>query len=628
MPPILPVAAGILDDMCGIAGIVGGSPPEPSLLERMTETMWRRGPDGQGIWTDEHAGLGVRRLMIIDLHERSNQPLHLGPLHLAFNGEIYNYKELRKELRAHGHGFETEGDAEVLLHAWAEWGEGALERVNGMFAFAIWDDRARVLSLATDPFGEKPLYYAHNDGRLVFASEVKAIFRDESVRAVQNEAAIEAYLARSVMPEGPTTFFRDIARLPGAHVLRWTAGRIETKRYWQPQPIEVPRDYGTAVAELRELLLDSIRLRLRSDVPVGTSLSGGIDSSTIVALSSELAGDHRRHAFTARFRGFERDEWRLAHEAAERARVVEHHGVEPTGAEALRDLERLVVDHEEPVGSLSVYAQWRVAAAAREADVIVLLDGQGGDELFGGYAVSAGFALRSAGPRSALRSLLASPASAGALGRSLAMDRLPKSAKRAYWRRTATPYAASAVAAKAAANGYPSRAAWIRNAGPLGRELRTQAFATVLPELLRYADRSSMAHSLELRLPLLDRRIAEFALSTPADFLYREGRTKSILRDLGRGVVPDAILDRRDKVGYEPPQRAWLDEPEFRQRITEVLLDPSARTRGLYDSAAIEADSTAGAWRDPSGIWRALNAELWFHSLVEGCHQKPAEQAA
>jgi asparagine synthase (glutamine-hydrolysing) len=604
--------------MCGIAGIVGGPPPDKTLLGRMAETMWKRGPDGQGVWGDDRAGLSVRRLAIIDLHERSNQPLHFGALHLVFNGEIYNYKELRDELHVLGHSFETEGDAEVLLHAWAEWRAGALDRVNGMFAFAVWDEAEQLLTLACDPFGEKPLYYAQKDGRLIFASEVKALLLDPTVDRAANESALGGFLARAVMPEGPATFFRGISRLPGAHLLRWRRGRVETERYWHPQPVEVPDNYEVAVAELRDLLLDSIRLRLRSDVPVGTSLSGGVDSSTIVALSAELAGDHRRHAFTARFPGFERDEWRYAHEVAERAHVIEHHSVEPTAEGALNDLRQLVLDHEEPFGSLSIYAQWRVMAAARAAGVIVLLDGQGGDELFGGYKISAGFAIRSGGPRFALAELLASPRSTAVVGRSLAIDVLPKFAKQEYWRRAGTPYASADVAAQAASDGCPDRPAWIRGANPLGRELRTQAFASILPELLRYGDRSSMAHSVELRLPLLDRRLAEFAFSAPPEFLYRNGKTKRILRDAGRGLVPDAILERRDKVAYEPPQSSWLSEPAFRERIADVLLGSEARSRGLYDAAAIEADARNGSWRDPRGIWRALNAELWLRTLVEG----------
>jgi asparagine synthase (glutamine-hydrolysing) len=603
--------------MCGIAGIAGGSPPEAMLLERMAESMWKRGPDGQGVWLDEHVGLAVRRLMIIDLHERSNQPMHFGPLHLVFNGEIYNYKELRTELGSHGHRFKTEGDAEVLLHAWAEWGEAALDRLNGMFAFAVWNEHERELVLACDPFGEKPLYYSDAAGRLVFGSTVQAIAHDESVDVHADDAALGAYLARGVMPRAPRTFFRGIHRLRGAHLLRWREGKFETRCYWRPREADVPTTYGDAVVELRELLLDSIRLRLRSDVPVGTSLSGGIDSSTIVTLSGELAGDHRRHAFTARFPGFARDEWAYAHEVAERAGVVIHHEIAPTGEDAARDLGQLVLDHEEPVVSLSIYAQWRVMQAAAEAGVVVLLDGQGGDELFGGYDISAGFAIRASGARRAALEVIAAPARVAAVGRSLAMAHLPAAAKQAYWRRVATPYASATTVARAARESLTVDDPRIANGTALGRELRTQAFATILPELLRYADRSSMAWSRELRLPLLDRRIAEFAYSLPPEFLYRDGITKRILRDVGRGSVPDTVLDRRDKVAYEPPQRSWLSEPGLRRWIAETLLDPKARARGIYEPGRIEADLAAKHWADELGIWRALNAELWLRSLVE-----------
>ena len=601
--------------MCGIAGLAGGAPPERALLERMAATMENRGPDGEGIWADETAGLAFRRLAIIDLHERSNQPLHLGPLHLVFNGEIYNYRELRDELRALGHEFETEGDGEVLLHAWAEWGEGALDRYNGMFAFAIWDDGDRSLTLAADPFGEKPLYYAETGGRLVFGSEIKAILH--WLPAAVEHDALALFLTRGSMPEIHTSFFRGIRRLPAAQVLRWQDGRSTLRRYWTPRRVEAPGGYGEAVERVRELLLDSIRLRLRSDVPVGTSLSGGVDSSTVVALSARLAGDHRRHAFTARFRGFERDEWQYAAEVAESAGVVEHHSVEPTAHDLLGHLDRLVLDHEEPVGSLSIYAQWRVMEAAKEAGVTVLLDGQGGDELFAGYPTAVGYALRSLPVRAAVRELAGAPRTAALVAQAFAMDHLPNPARRLYRRRTATAYAARELVEASAPKIRAFARLGGRNGSPLARELLAEAFDTSLPNLLRYADRSSMAHSREVRLPFLDRRIAELALSLPASFLYENGVTKRVLRDAARGLVPETVLARRDKVGFEPPQQRWLAEPGLRKLTADVLLDPAADRRGLYDRAAIEEDFRRGEWRDSDGIWRALNAELWLRALID-----------
>jgi asparagine synthase (glutamine-hydrolysing) len=602
--------------MCGIAGTAGGAPPDSSLLEAMAATMVKRGPDGEGAWHDDSVGLAFRRLAVIDLHERSGQPMHFGPLHLVFNGEIYNYRELRAECRRRGHVFRTEGDAEVLLHAWAEWGEGALARVNGMFALAVWDDRTRRLTLASDPFGEKPLYYAHAGGRLVFASSLRAILCDRAVAGGEDADALAAFVAHGKMPAPGASFVRGIARLPAAHVLRWHQGLRKVERYWRPRRLDVPRDYGTARDQLRALLTDAVRLRLRSDVPVGTSLSGGVDSSTVVMLAAGLAGGHRRHAFTARFPGYERDEWSYASAVAGAAAVERHHGVEPTARDALADLDTFVLDHEEPVESLSVYAQWRVNRAALEQGVVVLLDGQGGDELFAGYPPAAGFAFLSAGPAEVARSLRRRPRAAADAARSLAKAHLPAPLRRAYRRRTASPYAAPDVARTARPDDAPPLPRWASEADPLRRELLAESFVTSLPRLLRYADRSSMAHGREVRLPFLDRRVAEFGLSLPAAFVHRGGRTKAILRDAMAGAVPEDVLARRDKVAFEPPQARWLADPALRSRVCEVLLDRDAGARGLFDTAAIEADVRAGSWRDPGAIWTALNAELWLRALA------------
>ncbi len=596
--------------MCGIAGIAGGAPPELEQLERMALALAHRGPDGQACWRDEHCGLAFRRLAIIDLDERSMQPMRLGDLHLAFNGEIYDYRERRDELIALGHTFRTEGDAEVLLHAWAQWGEGALDRVNGMFAFAVWDAGTRTLTLAVDPFGEKPLLYARDGRRLLFASDLRALAQAAPAVRRANPAALAPYLALGAMPAGGATFFAGVRRLPGAHLLRFREGRVEEARYWTPRPVPTPRDLDGAADALRELLVDSIRLRLRADVPVGTSLSGGVDSSGIVGLSARIAGEHRRHAFTARFPGYERDEWAYAELTARAAGVVEHHAVQPTAADLAADLDALVLDQEEPAGSASVYAQWRVMRAAREAGVTVMLDGQGADELFAGYPALIGWTVRSQGLGSVLRALRG-PARAWVV-RAIGAEHLPEPLARRHRARLATPYATTDVARSAARATRPPR---FEARDPLRRELLRQAFATQLPTLLRYADRDSMAHGREVRLPFLDRRVAELALSLPADLLYRDGETKAVLRRALRGVVPEPVLARREKVGFEPPQRRWLADAALAGRAREVLLDPGARTAGLVDRAVVERDVAAGAWRDPDGLWRALNLELWLRAF-------------
>lgn len=597
--------------MCGIAGTVWGPTPEHPVLRRMAAAMAHRGPDDEQVWSDERAGLAFRRLAIIDLDPRSAQPQHLEHLHLVFNGEIYNYRELRTELQGLGHAFRTEGDGEVLLHAWAQWGVGALDRLNGMFAFAVWDDRRGELTLCTDPFGEKPVYWCRDGERFVFASDIRALREAVPSLGAPREDALAPFLALGLMPEVEDSFFAGVQRLPAAGLLRVAAdGAVTPRRYWTPARVEVPHRYEDAVAHLRELLVDSVRLRLRSDVPVGTSLSGGVDSSAVVALAGSLGAATTRHAFTASFPGFERDEWSYAAEVAQSAGVAVHHRVVLRAEEALRDLDLLVRDQEEPFGSLSIYAQWRVYREAHEAGITVLLDGQGGDELFGGYPGSAGRALRSAGVRAAISGLRAGGAVRHEVLTAYGADLLPRRAAHHARRRLASPYVLP-DGVERAVRVEPRMPDGLDRGSSLRRELLRQCFRTSLPQLLRYADRDSMAHSREVRLPLLDRRIAEFGLSAPPHFLYGDGWTKRILRDAVRDLVPAAVLDRRDKVGFEPPQAQWLSEPAAVARIQEVLLDPKVRARGTYDTAAIEADAAAGRWRDAWAIWRALNVELW-----------------
>ena len=592
--------------MCGIAGIAGAPLPDRSVLERMAAAMANRGPDGQDTWAHERCGLAFRRLAIIDLADRAMQPMHLGPLHLVFNGEVYDYRERREELRALGHAFTTESDTEVLLHAWDEWGEGALDRINAMFALAVFDERDGSLTLAVDPFGEKPLLYVESDPthpRIVFASDVQALIEALPGVGAPDEEAVAAFVARGAMPAVDRSFFARIRKLPGGHVMRWQGGRTTIRRYWAPQPVVAPGDYPDAVAALRELLTDSIRLRLRADVPVGTSLSGGVDSSAIVALSAHLAGDHRRHAFTARFPGYERDEWRYAEAVGRAAGVVEHHATEPTLERLRADLPAFVAAQQEPVLKLNQYAQWSVFEAARAAGVSVLLDGQGADELLAGYILTRGYALRSMGPRAMARAYATDPAARLPLRLAVGDALLPGAVATRLRRRDVSPYATPAIADE-----VDERPDWPRQRDPLRDELLREAFFTSLPQLLRYGDRNSMAHSREVRLPFLDRRVAELALSLPPGFLIRDGLTKSALRDAVRDLVPAEVLARRDKVGFEPPQARWLGSEDGRAWAADVLLgadDPA------INRAAVQEDVRAGAWRDPDALWRAMNVVLW-----------------
>ncbi len=598
--------------MCGIGGIAGAGATDVATLERMATAMVHRGPDGQGVWHDDRVGLAFRRLAIIDLHDRSNQPLHFEHLHLVFNGEIYNYIELRDELRSHGHTFVTEGDAEVLLHAWAQWGELALDRFNGMFAVAVWDARDQRLTLVTDRFAEKPLFFHEAARGIMFASDVRALRCTDAGLGIPDPRAIDRFLALGAMPALPATFFSDLRRLPPAHLARWTrADGLELRRWWEPKIIDVPREPGAAASRLRDLIRESVALRLRSDVPVGTSLSGGVDSSFIAAVVSELAPDHDRHAFTATFPGFERDEWSYAAAVAKVAGVTLHHAVRPELEQLLDDLPALVAAQEEPFGSTSIYAQWRVMRAAREAGVIVMLDGQGADELFGGYLGIEGWALRSLGPRTALAAVRRDHRLLEPLGIAYSAGRAPHAIARWHRLKRASPYV-EAELARVSADSVDRVPDWIADGSPLRRELLTQAFQSSLPQLCRYADRDSMAFAVEVRLPFLDPRIADFALSLPAGLIWRGGVTKSVLRDAARGLVPDIVLDRTDKVGFETPEGRWFGTDAGRARLAEIVLDGAAGGRCVRSE--IERDLAAGAWRDTAAIWRAANVELWLNA--------------
>ena len=501
-----------------------------------------------------------------------------------------------------------------MLHAWAEWEDAALDRLDGMFAFAIWHDGRRELVCACDPFGEKPLYWTRDGQRIVFASDIRAILQARPDLGAPRPDVLEPFLGRAVMPQIDESFFDRVNRLPGAHLLRASDGRVQVRRYWRPRTVEVPSRYEDAVDRLREILLTSITWRLRSDVPLGTSLSGGVDSSAIVASSATLAGDHRRHAFTARFPGFARDEWRYADAVARAANVVEHHAVEPTADGLLDDLDALVSAQEEPFGSTSIYAQWCVmrAVARSRGHRASRRSGRRRDLRRLPRLERMGAALD--GPVAVLRGL-ASGRDRFDVAKAIGSDRLPARLARAYRRTRVTPYATAEVA-DVAARIAPPPLSGDGFAGPLAGELLRQSLHTILPELLRYADRNSMAHSREVRLPFLSRAVAEFGFSLPAAFVYRNGVTKAVLRDAVRGLVPADVLDRRDKVAFEPPQGDWLAQPSWRALIGDVLLDRGASARHMYRADVIEADLRAGQWRDPWGIWRALNVELWLRAFV------------
>lgn len=611
--------------MCGIAGVVGPD-PKPETISAMLERIAHRGPDGSGqVIRDGRVGLGHRRLAIIDLSEDAAQPMRSASgCELILNGEIYNYVELRSELASSGAVFRTSSDTEVLLAAYDRWGVDCLRRLNGMFALALYDPSRRTLLLARDRFGEKPLYYHRAvDGTFLFASEIKALLAYPGVAARAERQSVYRFLRHKLAEFEPASYFEEIAALPPAHYLelRVDDGRQVQQHYWRLDgSVTDPRSRGELVAAYRDLLADSIGIRLRADVAVGSSLSGGIDSSAVVGYLARGLHVKRQHTFSARFPGWSLDEGGYIADVTALSHARSH---EVAPAPDPADLEKVIWHQDQPFGSLSIYAQWSVMRLAREHRVTVLLDGQGADETVAGYpfyfAALFRYLLRTGRWLQLAREVRSFSATHGhARLRSLAFYAVPEPAARLLrsLRRGPGLSAAFAQSQGAAAS---SRAPSARFRTDLDEMLASTLTTTMLPGLLRYADRNSMAFGREVRLPYLDHRLVELAFSLPWEMKLRGGQTKRVLRDAMRDYLPDSVRARTDKIGYAPPQAAWLRGP-----LCEWAEDLLA-SRGFAEREWNDAPAVRAMWRevrdgkDQSGadVWRFLSVEAWARSFLD-----------
>jgi asparagine synthase (glutamine-hydrolysing) len=580
--------------MCGFAGAIdlGASPTGRATLESMTEALAHRGPDGAGVDLEGRIGLGHRRLRVIDLSARADQPLwnEARDLAIVFNGEIYNFQELRRELEARGARFRTESDTEVVLELYAREGDGFVHRLDGMFAFAIWDARAKDaprLLLARDRSGKKPLFFYDDGRRFLFASEVKAIHRHPSVSREPNLDALPLYLTYGYFPS-PLSAFANVKTLPPATcmVVEPETGKRESRRYWNPR-VEV--DGIETLEEARErlapLLREAVRKRLLGDVPLGAFLSGGLDSTIVVALMSEASGRPVK-TFSIGFENApEHDELAYAEEAAKRFGCDhESFRVEPPAPETLA---RLVRHHDGPFGDSSAIPTYIVSQLARR-EVTVVLNGDGGDELFCGYARLAAAALSERIPEplrrvAALASgLLPAPRShAGDLRRvrqflEVSAQPLPDRIQAwcSFFGTSELDRLLLRTARALPSDHFGGVLQEVPDASPLTRLLYLN-YRTYLPEdLLVKMDRMTMAHGLEARSPFLDTALTEFAGSLPDSLKLRGLTTKHVLRESFRGDVPDSILTRR-KMGFGVPLGAWL-RGGLAPLVEAELVDPSS----------------------------------------------------
>jgi asparagine synthase (glutamine-hydrolysing) len=612
--------------MCGVAGYVGISARYgPPVLERMARAQRHRGPDGSGIFTEGLVGLAHVRLAVID-RAGGAQPMTSpdGRYVLVYNGEVYNFRELRAELAWLGHEFRTASDTEVVLTAYRQWGRAAFDRFNGMFALAIADTTTGEVVLARDQFGIKPLYLAEDgDGRVVFASEIRPILASGVVERRPDDATIYRYLRFRVHDDTERTFFAGVTRLlPGQLATISADGRVHretyTSLYADLQRLAAnPRRYDEAArGRFAVALREAVRTRLVSDVPVGTALSGGLDSSTIVATINELMAGRdrdagsvgpRQNTFSAVFPGERNDEERYVDAVAAGRDRLTVHKVRPTADEFLVDLADFVRTQEEPVISTGPYAQYRVMREASR-HVTVMVDGQGADEMMAGYLPYYLVHLRQQGGRRALANLLTEWDVLWRLGRFRLADMVRRRRPVPVTRLLAEPFAAAHAGERLTQVGDDLKA-----------RLADDLFRHSLPALLRYEDRNTMRFSLEGRVPFLDANLVRLLWSLDDTAILHRGWNKRALRDATRTLLPALVNRRRNKIGFTTPEDAWFTR--IKNDVYRIFASESFGTRPYFDQSAVVDEFNAylagRSGAETMMFWRLLNVELWLREFID-----------
>ena len=606
--------------MCGIAGILSPDSRNISLplLKSMCDQIVHRGPDGEGQWINQEStvGLGHRRLSIIDLSESGKQPMHyLDRYTLTFNGEIYNYLEIKKKLLEKGYHFRSNSDTEVLLALYDLKKEACLEDLDGMFAFALYDNHTKTVFCARDRFGEKPFFYYQDNETFYFASEMKALWA-VGVPKNPNNGMVFNYLQFDLI-ENPNdqseTFFEGIKRLSPGSCLIWNSGEIKIKSYWHID-LERHSDHLTfdqASERFRELFYESVSRRLRSDVLVGSSLSGGIDSSLVVCVIDQLlkeSGKNIQNTFSARFRNFHKDEGKYIDFVREATRIKSHEVFSDMDLMET-ELDKIFYHQEEPFGSASILVQYQVYELAKKHGVTVLLDGQGADEVMAGYHFyfSTYFnELRKKSKKQFQNEFF----NYSELHRdnkiNLKIERPgAKDYVKSMFPTLFNQYSHKVISLRLKNSGmmkedffrtYKNNThnKFEYDPSNLNEHLEFSTLKLGLPTLLRYADRNSMAHSREVRLPFLSHELVEFLFSLPSEFKIHQGWTKYIMRKSFEDILPQEIAWRKDKIGFEPPQKKWMENPKMIERIRESrraltqegILNPNAVDAPIQSVAA------------------------------------------
>lgn len=621
--------------MCGIAGIYNLNKRAVDLaqVKAMTDSIVHRGPDAEGHWlsVEGNLALGHRRLSILDLSENGKQPMHFDDrFTITFNGEIYNYLELKSELRAKGYTFKTETDTEVLLALYHLKKEKCLDDLDGMFAFAIWDEKEKELFCARDRFGEKPFFYHYEPGvQFSFASEMKAIFSLGVKKKVSDEMLINYLVYSDVTnPARPEqTFYDSIKRLPHSHYLKISLEKpIEIRQYWDISTFGTasPTSIENEMETFRELLTNSVKLRLRSDVPIGSCLSGGLDSSIIVSIINDIFKQEKIHSkqktFSVVFPGFELDEERYVR-ILEKEKDLDTHFTTPGKNFFNENLEKIFYHQEEPFPSSSIIAQYSVMQLAKNSNTTVLLDGQGADEILGGYHWYYRIYLQELLKRSRSeyrRELQTSKVNFNAdlkfylntyfpnQYRKLSARRYEKHIKNGSYTSLVQELSASGPTAKALNKEYLMEHRDLihyKESYPpsLNHVLHADAMHNWLQSLLRYADRNSMAFSREVRLPFLSHKLVEYIFSLSSSHKIHEGWTKYLMRRSFEKMLPKEIIWRTDKIGFAAPQKDWLKD---------------FNTEDLYNNSSVKTIFQKQEGNTIPAVWQMLMIENTFKNIL------------
>jgi asparagine synthase (glutamine-hydrolysing) len=624
--------------MCGIAGYIEvehNLDNKQWLIERMCQVIRHRGPDEQGIWVDEGVALGMRRLSIIDL-AGGHQPMfnENQSILAVFNGEIYNYRELQKTLQELGHDFRTNSDTEVIVHAYEEFGDDCIKRLRGMFTFAIWDRGRQRLLAARDRFGKKPFNYFWDGQRLIFGSEIKSILEAGIPREI-NSVALDEYLVYGYVPT-PDTLFKGILKLPAAHLLIYENGQISTKRYWELSFTPACQDdEATAIERTRSLLKEAVQVRLMSDVPLGAFLSGGIDSSAVVGLMSQMMSQPVK-TFSI---GFEEDEYSELPAARQIAKLfgTDHHEfiVRP---DLIQVLPQLVWAYDEPFADPSMLPTYYVSKLARE-HVTVVLTGDGGDEIFGGYTRYERDLLTGRIPRF-MRPLLS-------YAGTFMPDGMRGKKRLSNMRHDlATRYVQSTMLFPGEARSLLYQQDYfplIRDHHPGERLINEfsrvshlditaqmqyiDVHSYLTDDILVKVDKASMLNSLEARTPLLDQYLVEYVSSLPSTIRMRNGELKYLLKKVAAGLLPPTILER-PKHGFGIPIKHWF-RSDLSGYAQELLTSTRARQRGIFNMdyicTLLRAHARSRLVNHSEAIWALLCLELWLQIYMDH-PSRPIEQ--